>query len=203
MIDGLPIEQLSQCADFRHLSSIGRIAVDLRYAGVDNFTGRDLYSPFDCAWLHVEAAAALEQVVAWLGSRRPGCTALILDALRPQRVQEALWDALDGTGLRMYLAPPERGSIHSFGMALDITILDEHGRELDMGTGFDDMSERSHPAREDVLLARGELTPLHVENRQLLRAAMAQAGFAGISSEWWHFDYGERDWVRQTFQRVL
>ncbi|NHZ89716.1 D-alanyl-D-alanine dipeptidase [Massilia sp. CCM 8733] len=203
MIDGLPIEQVGRCADFRHLSSIDGIAVDLRYAGVDNFTGRDLYSPFDCAWLHVDAASALERVVAWLARARPGCTALILDALRPQRVQEALWDALDGTGLRMYLAPPERGSIHSFGMALDITILDEHGRELDMGTGFDDMSERSHPAREDLLLARGELTPLHVQNRQLLRAAMAQAGFAGIASEWWHFDYGDRDWVRQTFQRVL
>ncbi|NHZ33188.1 M15 family metallopeptidase [Massilia rubra] len=203
MIDVLPIEQVGQCADFRHLSSIGGIAVDLRYAGPDNFTGRDLYSPFDCAWLHVDAASALEQVVAWLARERPGCTALILDALRPQRVQEALWDALDGTGLRMYLAPPERGSIHSFGMALDITILDETGCELDMGTGFDDMSERSHPAREDVLLARGELTPLQVQNRQLLRAAMAQAGFVGIASEWWHFDYGERDWVRQTFQRVL
>ncbi|NHZ95067.1 M15 family metallopeptidase [Massilia sp. CCM 8734] len=203
MIDGLPIEQVGQCADFRHLSSIGGIAVDLRYAGPDNFTGRDLYSPFDCAWLHVDAASALEQVVAWLARERPGCTALILDALRPQRVQEALWDALDGTGLRMYLAPPERGSIHSFGMALDITILDETGCELDMGTGFDDMSERSHPAREDVLLARGELTPLQVQNRQLLRAAMAQAGFVGIASEWWHFDCGERDWVRQTFQRVL
>ncbi|NHZ43221.1 M15 family metallopeptidase [Massilia sp. CCM 8693] len=203
MIEGLPIEQVSQCADFRHLSGIGGIAIDLRYAGVDNFTGRDLYSPFDCAWLHVDAAAALEQVVVWLARERPGCTALILDALRPQRVQEALWDALDGTGLRMYLAAPERGSIHSFGMALDITILDEHGRELNMGTGFDDMSERSHPAREDLLLARGELAPLHVQNRQLLRAAMAQAGFTGIASEWWHFDCGDRDWVRQTFQRVL
>lgn len=203
MIDGLPIEQVGQCADFRHLSGIGGIAIDLRYAGTDNFTGRDLYSPFDCAWLHVDAACALEQVVAWLARERPGCSALILDALRPQRVQEALWDALDGTGLRMYLAPPERGSIHSFGMALDITLLDEHGREIDMGTGFDDMSERSHPAREDLLLARGELTPLHIDNRRLLRAAMAQAGFVGIASEWWHFDCGDRDWVRQTFQRVL
>lgn len=203
MIEGLPIEQLGQCADFRPLSSIAGITVDLRYASVDNFTGRDLYSPFDCAWLHCDAAAALERVVAWLALQRPGCSALILDALRPQRVQEALWAALDGTGLRMYLAPPERGSIHSFGMALDITLLDEHGRELDMGTAFDDMSERSHPAREALLLARGELTPQQVENRQLLRAAMAQAGFVGIASEWWHFDCGDRDWVRQTFRRVL
>ncbi|MCE3605462.1 M15 family metallopeptidase [Massilia sp. P8910] len=203
MIEGLPIEQLGLSADFRHLSDIAGIAVDLRYAGVDNFTGRDLYSPFDCAWLHRDAAAALERVVAWLAHERPGCTALILDALRPQRVQQALWDALDGSGLRMYLAPPERGSIHSFGMALDITLLGEDGRELDMGTAFDDMSERSHPAREALLLARGELTRQQLDNRQLLRAAMAQGGFVGIASEWWHFDCGDRDRVRQTFQRVL
>jgi D-alanyl-D-alanine dipeptidase len=205
MIEGLPIEQLGAGAEanFRHLSCIAGIGIDLRYAGPDNFTGRDLYSPFDCAWLHADAAAALERVVAWLARERPGCTALILDALRPQRVQQALWDALDGTGLRMYLAPPERGSIHSFGMALDITLRDQAGRELDMGTGFDDMSERSHPAREALLLARGELTPLHIANRQLLRAAMAQGGFVGIASEWWHFDCGDRDRVRQTFQRVL
>jgi D-alanyl-D-alanine dipeptidase len=118
-------------------------------------------------------------------------------------VQQQLWDALDGTGLRMYLADPARGSIHSFGMALDITLLDAHGRELDMGTGFDDLSERSHPALEAVLLARGELTAAQVANRQLLRDAMTHTGFVGINSEWWHFDCGDRDLVRRTYRRVL
>ncbi|MDB5951181.1 MAG: D-alanyl-D-alanine dipeptidase, partial [Massilia sp.] len=165
--------------------------------------GRDLYSPFDCAWLHRDAALALERVVAWLAIARPGATALVLDALRPQRVQQQLWDALAGTDLQMYLANPERGSIHSFGMALDITILDEAGRELDMGTGFDDLTERSHPALETVMLARGEITPAQVANRQLLRDAMVQAGFQGISTEWWHYDCGDREVVRGTFRRVL
>lgn len=202
-MDGLAIEDIGASKEFRHLSTIAGIAIDLRYATADNFVGRDLYSPFDCAWLHRDAAAALEQVVAWLAARRPGCTVLVLDALRPQRVQEQLWAALDGTELRMYLANPERGSIHSFGMALDITILDEDGRELDMGTGFDDLTERSHPALEPALLAAGELTQTQIDNRQLLRDAMAQAGFLGINSEWWHFDCGDRDRVRREFRRVL
>jgi zinc D-Ala-D-Ala dipeptidase len=103
----------------------------------------------------------------------------------------------------MYLAEPTRGSIHSFGMALDITLLDETGRELDMGTGFDDLTERSHPALEAELLERGEITAEHIANRQLLRDAMAQAGFHGIGSEWWHFDCGDRNVVRQSFSRVL
>jgi D-alanyl-D-alanine dipeptidase len=196
-------EDIAGSPEFRHLSTIAGIKVDLRYATPNNFTGRDLYSPFDCAWLHRDAAAALEQVVAWLAARRPGCTPLILDALRPQRVQQQLWDSLEGTGLQMYLANPIRGSIHSYGMALDITILDEHGRELDMGTGFDDMTNLSHPALEEGFLVAGELSEQQVANRRLLREAMLQAGFVGINTEWWHFDCGNRDVVRQTFRRVL
>jgi D-alanyl-D-alanine dipeptidase len=188
---------------FRHLSTIAGIAVDLRYATPNNFVGRDLYSPYDCAWLHVDAAAALERVVGWLAHKRPGATPLVLDALRPQRVQQQLWDALEGTGLQMYLAHPARGSIHSYGMAVDLTILDEDGRELDMGTGFDDMTELSHPALEDRFLHSGALTPAQVANRRLLRDAMFQAGFVGINTEWWHFDCGDRNLVRQTFRRVL
>ena len=196
-------EQVPGHAAFRHLSTIAGIGIDLRYASVHNFVGRDLYSPLDCAWLHRDAAAAIERVVAWLAAQRPDHTLLILDALRPHRVQEQLWDALAGTPLRMYLADPIRGSIHSYGMAVDVTILDAAGRELDMGTGFDDMTERSHPALENELLARGELTAQQVANRQLLRDAMFQAGFAGINSEWWHFDCGDRDAVRARFIRVL
>ena len=202
-MNGLAIEDIGASDQFRHLRTVAGIAIDLRYATAANFVGRDLYSPFDCAWLHRDAAAALEQVVGWLARTRPGATVLVLDALRPQRVQQQLWDALDGTGLRMYLADPARGSIHSFGMALDVTILDEAGRELDMGTGFDDLSERSHPALEAVLLARGELNDAQVGHRRLLRDAMTQAGFQGIASEWWHFDCGEREQVRQTYRRVL
>lgn len=198
----LALSGIAACPDFRHLSGVAGIAVDLRYATPHNFVGRDLYSPYDCAWLHQEAAAALELAVAWLAANRPGYTALILDALRPQRVQQQLWDALDGTGLQMYLADPARGSIHSFGMALDITLLDQAGREVDMGTGFDDLTERSQPGREAVLLARGELTQAQIDHRQLLRDAMAHAGFVGISSEWWHYDFGDRDLVRRTYQRV-
>jgi D-alanyl-D-alanine dipeptidase len=200
---GVASEDIAGSPEFRHLSTIDGIAVDLRYATSNNFVGRDLYSPFDCAWLHRDAAAALENVVAWLARERPGYTALVLDALRPQRVQEQLWNALAGTGLQMYLANPERGSIHSYGMALDITLLDEAGAELDMGTGFDDMTELSHPALEEGFLAAGRLTSEQVANRRLLRSGMLQAGFLGINTEWWHFDCGDRDRVRATFRRVL
>ncbi|WP_426075151.1 M15 family metallopeptidase [Janthinobacterium sp. DSP2-3-3] len=199
----LQLEAVGSDPQFRHLSSIAGIAVDLRYATPDNFVGRDLYSPIDCAWLHRDAAAALEQAVAWLAAHRPDHHLLVLDALRPQRVQQQLWDALQGTELLGYIAEPARGSIHSFGMALDITIVGPDGQELDMGTSFDDLSERSHPALELTLLEKGEITEEQVAHRRLLRDAMFQAGFFGINSEWWHFDCGDRVLVRQTYTRVL
>ncbi|WP_332862797.1 M15 family metallopeptidase [Janthinobacterium svalbardensis] len=202
-VASLQLEAVGCDPQFRHLSSIAGIAVDLRYATPDNFVGRDLYSPIDCAWLHRDAAAALEQAVAWLAAHRPDHHLLVLDALRPQRVQQQLWDALQGTELLGYIAEPSRGSIHSFGMALDITIVGPDGQELDMGTGFDDLSERSHPALELALLESGEITQEQVAHRRLLRDAMFQAGFFGINSEWWHFDCGDRVLVRQTYTRVL
>jgi D-alanyl-D-alanine dipeptidase len=72
-----------------------------------------------------------------------------------------------------------------------------------MGTGFDDMTELSHPALEAQHLASGALGAAHVANRQLLRDAMFQAGFSGINSEWWHFDCGDRVLVRRDYTRVL
>jgi D-alanyl-D-alanine dipeptidase len=197
------IESVPGHADFRALREVRGIRVDLRYAGADNFVGVDLYAPFDCAWIHREAAGRLEAAAQWLQSNVPGRRLLVLDALRPQRVQERLWDALAGTPLRAYLADPARGSIHSFGMAVDVTLVDAKGREVDMGTPFDDMSERSHPALEESLLASGELTRAHVANRKELRAAMEHAGWRGISREWWHFDGGDRERIRAEYLRVL
>ena len=199
----LPVESIANHPDFRPLASIAGIEVDLRYATANNFVGRDLYSPLDCAWLHRHAAEGLEKTRQWLALSRPDVGLLVLDALRPQRVQEQLWAALQGTDLLGYLANPVRGSIHSFGMAVDITLVDRNGNELDMGTLFDDLSERSHPALEDTMLARGELSAEQIANRRLLRDAMIHGGFIGISSEWWHFDCGDRNVVRAEYTRVL
>lgn len=199
----IPAESVAGNAEYRRLSTIAGLRVDLRYASADNFAGRDLYSPLDLAFLHRDAAAALERSVAWLAWARPGHGLLVLDALRPQRVQEQLWAVLAGTELERYLAPPSRGSIHSFGMAVDVTVVGPEGGELDMGTPFDGLDEKSHPAHEARFLASGEITPAQVANRELLRAAMREGGWQGISTEWWHFDCGDRALVRANYARVL
>ena len=195
-------ELIAEPADFRPLSTIDGIRVDLRYAGDNNFVGRKLYGELNCAWLHREAAAGLDAVVAYLRAHHPGHTLLVLDALRPHRVQQTLWQWLAGTDLQRYLADPGLGSIHSFGMAVDVTLLDGAGVELDMGTGFDDMTDLSHPEHEPRHLAQGLLSEAQMANRRILRQAMLHSGFFGIASEWWHFDFGDRALVRQGYRRI-
>lgn len=195
-------ELIAERADFRPLTTIDGIRVDLRYAGDNNFVGRKLYGELNCAWLHREAAAGLDAVVAYLRTYHPGHTLLVLDALRPHRVQQTLWQWLAGTDLQQYLADPGQGSIHSFGMAVDVTLLDGDGVELDMGSGFDEMTELSHPEYEPRHLAQGLLSAAQMANRQMLRQAMLHCGFSGIASEWWHFDFGDRTLVRQGYRRI-
>lgn len=198
----IPCEDIPRHPAFRPLAGLAGVAHDLRYAGINNFAGRVLYAGIDCAWLRREAAEGLEHSARWLSTERPGHRLLVLDALRPQRVQEAIWAEVAHTPAADYFADPAIGSIHSFGMAVDVTLLSPEGRELDMGSGFDEMTLRSHPALDAEHLALGVLSAAQVSARGLLYAAMARGGFHGIASEWWHFDHGDRTRVRRELPRV-
>ena len=199
------IEDTATHASFTRLSAIAAIAgvaVDLRYASTNNFAGRVLYGGIDCDWLRVEAAQGLQAAAAWLATHHRGQRLLVLDALRPQRVQEAIWRDVKGSAAERYFADPAHGSIHSFGMAVDVTLLDAQGRERDMGSGFDEMSLRSHPALEAEQFFAGHISSAHRAAREVLRAAMRAGGFGGIATEWWHFNHGDAQEVRAHFVRV-
>jgi len=198
----LRVEDVASHPEFRRLDQVAGIVVDLRYAGPHNIIGRVLYRGIDCAWIRREAAAGLEAAARWLAVHHPAHRLIVLDALRPQRVQAAIWRDVAGSAAEHYFADPARGSIHSFGMAVDVTLLDGQGHELDMGAGFDEMSVRSHPALEAEQLAAGAITPAHVAAREMLRGAMAAGGFAGIPNEWWHFNHGDPERIRREFPRV-
>jgi D-alanyl-D-alanine dipeptidase len=199
----ISIDALGSSPDFRALGTLPQVSVDLRYGSTRNLLGHDLYSPHDCAWLHTEAAAALELSAQWLQTHHPELRLCVLDAARPHRVQELFWTHVQGTPMERYFANPARRSIHSFGMAVDLTLLDAQGRELDMGTGFDDTTELSHPALEDHLAAQGLLRSEHLRHRALLRHAMQHGGWQGIATEWWHFDFGDRETVRARYRLIV
>lgn len=195
-------ELLSSHPDYCRLSALPGIAVDLRYASANNFVGYALYQGIDCDWIHREAAAGLLASANWLKRHYPEYQILVLDALRPNRIQIKLWEFLDGTNLRIYVADPALGSIHSYGKAIDVTLTDQHGVELDMGSDFDELNEKSHPVLEKQLLQSQQLSSHHLHNRTILRNAMEAGGFHGIRSEWWHFNHGDPAFVRASYLKI-
>ena len=127
----------------------------------------------------------------------------VTDALRPLRLQRELFDkvmreikekepSLEGDALRArttrFVADPSGFPPHSTGGALDLTLVDESGEEIDMGTSvdaLDDRAETFHPG----------IAPVQAANRAKLREAMEAAGFVNLASEWWHYSCGDQYWA--------
>ena len=101
-----------------------------------------------------------------------------------------MWDIIDVPEHQKfwYVARPERGSIHNFGMAVDLTIADHNGVALDMGTEFDYFGEFAFPRYTQKYLEKGELTQEQANNRLLFISIMERAGFTVARTEWWHFN---------------
>jgi zinc D-Ala-D-Ala dipeptidase len=130
-------------------------------------------------------------VQKYLNELKEGYKLIIFDAARPHSVQQYMWDSSGVSNSQKinYLSNPAMGSIHNYGCAVDISILDNKGKALDMGTSFDCMDIASGTANELELLKQGKLTQQQIDNRILLRKVMAHAGFFNVQSEWWHFNF--------------
>lgn len=183
------------------LKTLPGLVLDLRYATLNNFTGTDLYQGRDLGYLHEVAATQLVQAFRLLEAERPGCTFRIFDALRPRSMQRKLFAFVKGTPQEQYVADPELGSIHSYGMAVDLTLNDALGTEVDMGTEFDAFHELAHP-KEEEWLALGRLNLQQFENRMCLKRVMLAAGFLQSPIEWWHFNALPSKRVRAEFQII-
>jgi len=169
------------------------IKVELKYSTTDNFVGKDVYGDLNRAYLQPEMAKRLVKASALLRKNHPDYALLVYDAARPNSVQYALWDALDNLKIpaknkKMYVADPKTGSNHNFGCAVDLTVVDENGRPLDMGTKYDFFGPLAYPRSEQEMLKKGKLTIRQINNRHILRKVMNQAGFVTNTTEWWHFD---------------
>lgn len=147
---------------------------DIAYATTNNITGRPIYGRAAC-FLHPLAAAAFGRARA--AARAIGLDVLVFDAFRPTEAQWKLWQALpDPT----FIADPRLGSTHGRGVAVDLTLCTPDGVPLDMGTGFDEMTELSYHAAAVPAAAR--------RNRLLLLGVMVEAGFVHNEFEWWHYN---------------
>jgi D-alanyl-D-alanine dipeptidase len=191
-------------ADVTYVNS--KIQVDLRYASSNNFMNSILYDTLRKVYLQKDVVERLSKCQDFLDSIRPGYRLLVFDGVRPQQVQREMWDALDSIPRYRrgkFVSNPSKGSVHNFGAAVDLTIIDTKGKELDMGAGYDDFREIAFPSLEARFLKSGELTLSQVNNRKLLRKVMSSQKFSNIPSEWWHFNAFSRVTTSHKYQMLV
>ncbi len=150
--------------------------IDMKYATCDNFVKKTLYPSPTC----VLTKGTLDKLInANNIVKKQGYSIKIWDAYRPLSVQKIMWEA---TPNKNYVANPYRsGSKHNRGAAVDVTLVDKNGKELEMPTEFDNFTAKASPNYKDM-------TKEQRKNLNILSAAMKASGFKTVSHEWWHFE---------------
>lgn len=148
---------------------------DMKYATTDNFLKAKVYDCAEC-FLRLKTVTALVEVNKKF--MKEGYKIKIFDCYRPLDIQKKMWEIVSNPE---YVADPAKGSIHNRGGAVDITLVDSNGKELDMGTSFDFFGiEASHNYPNVSKAVK--------ENRIILKTIMISSGFNFFDSEWWHYN---------------
>lgn len=180
-------------AGFTEVKGNSAFTVDMNYAGKAIFCtdGKcrikaPLYGKNRCL-LRPEPARFLQNAAIALQRAKGGGWKLkLLDCYRPAYVQERMFKLVPDAN---WVANLDRArgnySRHNRGLAVDLT-LEENGREVDMGSGYDEFTERS------VFDAAG-IGARQRANRALLREVMQGAKFVPYEGEWWHFSWEGSD----------
>ncbi len=199
----LPIEERLKLMGLVDIDEyIDDLVVELRYATHDNFMGEVLYTDLKKCFLQREVADKLKTAQNLLKKINAEYRLVVFDGCRPRSVQYKMWEKVKGTSKSKYVASPHSGSMHNYGAAVDLSILDEIGYELDMGTEYDFFGIEAQPRYEDQLFKEGKLNREQIDNRRLLRKIMKDAGFHPIMSEWWHYNAFRRDEIRRRYEIV-
>jgi zinc D-Ala-D-Ala dipeptidase len=196
------LARLASDKSYADVSNLPNVHVSLRYASENNFMGKNVYGDFHSCFLHQVAADKFRQAAGALQKEHPGWRFLIFDCLRPRSLQEKLFAVVKGTAQQPYVADPRTGSLHNYGFAIDLSLEDQNGHELNMGTHFDDFTALSQPDHERQYLEAGKLTKEQLDNRLVLRGIMQRAGFTQLPIEWWHYDALSKEEVKGHYKVV-
>lgn len=166
------------------------IEVYMVYSTPYNFMGRVLYDGLDEAYLVPEAIEKLRKANELLRKKRLDLHLVVYDAARPRSIQQQMWKLVENTELQDFVANPNKsgGGAHNYGVAVDVTLVDCTGKPIPMGSEYDYFGDRSRVDLEAQLIENGEISQRELENRQLLREIMTEAGWLVEPSEWWHFN---------------
>jgi D-alanyl-D-alanine dipeptidase len=196
----------------QHLESYGMvnvrnyvpdIVVRSVFSGHNNMLGVKLYD-YNEVYLHPSAAMKLSNAQEILRAANPRIGLVVYDAARPKHIQERCWDFAKLKGLQGLFTPPDQISMHSYGVAVDVGLIDLSSyEELDMGGRVDDVTGKlASIHQEELMVMRGILNNTQLYNRLLLRNSMRAAGFTPIANEWWHFDAFSRYHTYENFKPI-
>lgn len=179
------------------------IHISLMYTRPDNFVGKVLYKDLHRAYLLPETAKALQKAQQYLKETHHHLSIIVYDATRPLSVQRTMWNAVKGTHKAKYVSNPANGGgLHNYGLAVDVTLCDEQGDTLHMGTIVDHLGKEAHIDDEVERYKQGKLSKVAFENRKLLRSVMVKAGFKPLKTEWWHFNFKTRAEAKQSYRLI-
>ena len=148
---------------------------NMKYATEDNFLKSKVY---DCEACYLRYKTVKSLLNANQKFLKKGYRIMLYDCYRPLSIQKKMFEIVANP---KYVADPKKGSIHNRGGAVDISLVDANGKELDMGTAFDFFGvEASHDYEQ--------LSDEVKANRKLLRKIMTQNNFKIFESEWWHYN---------------
>ena len=167
---------------FSDIQSVNKnIILDMRYATENNFMGKQVYPKAKCL-LQSTVAKKLSNVQQDLAQLGLGLK--VYDCYRPLSIQKLMWEIVHD---ERYVANPATGSKHNRGAAIDLTLIDSNGKELEMPSAFDDFTEKAHRNYTGSSVEASK-------NSLLLETVMKKRGFKSIPTEWWHFE--SPDWKK-------
>jgi D-alanyl-D-alanine dipeptidase len=176
------------------------IRVEIINATSRNILGVNVYGCYDKCYLQPQAAKKVIAAQQQLKKGHPGYSLKIMEGTRPGSVQKKMFERVKNTSLQKFVADPSKGSMHNFGAAIDVTIIDADGTELDMGKPDPRMVLTGKSEWEiKLFFAFNRLSKKQKQNRELLKETMLRAGFIPVSFAWWHFDAFEKEYVRKRF----
>jgi zinc D-Ala-D-Ala dipeptidase len=198
----------------RPIEECGEPLVDLRAVADRGGLNVDGRKQDDAGlWLHARVGI-IDRLWRAQAAAPGGVSLLVVEAYRPVELQRfyferyvtelqekhPTWDRkrLHALASR-YVAPPDLVPPHSTGGAVDLTLVESSGVELDLGTPVNASPEQSRGA---CFTAAPNLTFEAKSNRTLLCRLMEGAGFVNYATEWWHWSYGDRYWAHKAGSAV-
>lgn len=166
-----------------------------------NFFRENFYNGLNKAYLRREVAQKLSTAQKYLKSEFSDYSILIMDAARPRSVSQLMYNKMKGTKFEKFVANPQKGSMHNYGIAVDVTIVDGNDKEIDMGfTPFYKSTVSIYWGYAKLKMF--DLTEGQKQNRKLLSGVMQKAGFIPLSYEWWHFNGMPKDEARKKYKII-